>query len=376
MPPDVPPPSLPRRSRRWRSRSRSVSTSCSRSSSRSPQRGHTLRIRTPLPLSPRRNSRSHATSIPSPRRPNDNSSRSRNERSRPSDPQSHADRRRSREEVIDRSRGYDRAAPSSQPMHRRGREALSRRERFPSPCPEDALGSNDGDNCGGESVGGIVMDDGKTQEGQGPEQHYVDADEQHCPASSNRSGTLVSPDCNPSPSVLPPPAPGSQSSAVNERHGENARPPDSLVTDQLAGPTRPPASSGDRVRRVASARVKPRTLLESVQAHLSLRPHSEHGLTKSGSSLSPAVPSHEVAGVPRRNASRPSLLERLSDTVLPLPKGGAQEPIDRETSLYGDALRSPPGPSSQCASAGINAEERRSVDDGLTVEMASTRTGE
>ncbi|EPS94840.1 hypothetical protein FOMPIDRAFT_93494 [Fomitopsis schrenkii] len=244
---------------------------------------------------------------------------------------------------------------------------------------EDVTGENDGAH--GEPTGDIATVDGKTRGGKGPEHDYVDADERPNPASSNRTPTLVSPDHDPSPFVPLPSSSNPQSSKVDEQRDANVRltgAPATVV--EQAECTRPLTPTGINVRRAAPARIKPRSLLQSVQAHLSLRPRSEHGGTKSGSSFLTAVPSHGADEVPQhdedRNAARPSLLERLSDTLPDLPQDGAQIPIPREPSLYGDAPRSPHSATSfQAASAGIKAEERRSVDDSLTV-MASTRTGE
>ena len=264
-------------------------------------------------------------------------------------------------------------------MRPKGKGIASKRELSLSRSREEIVGEDSEDNgTRREFPGDIAMNDDETQD---PEQHYVDADEPHYQASSNRSRTLVSPDRDPSPLVVRPAASGSQSSRLNKQHGANVRPADVPATDQLAGSTRPPPSREENVRRAASARVRSRTLLESVQAHLSLRPRSEEGLEKSGSSVSPAAPSHGAIEKFQRNedlnAGRPSLLERLSDTVLTHSTSGSQDSIDRATSPYGDALRSPPtASSSQSASAGIKAEERRSVDEGLTLQMASTRTGE
>ncbi|KZT66282.1 hypothetical protein DAEQUDRAFT_471097 [Daedalea quercina L-15889] len=196
VPPDLPPPSVPQRSRRWRSRSRSASNSRSHSPvSSSPQRA-LRRPRSPLPLSPRSNDRSHELSAPSsPRPPNNYTSRSRREESWSPEPSYRTDRRRSRDnEDVGRSSPRSGTANTS--------TIARRKEREPSPGRTQARSKGKGhliDSGGGglavrgDSARRITANGIRAQEGQGPEHHYGEAEGHHNPASTIRTRSSRSP---------------------------------------------------------------------------------------------------------------------------------------------------------------------------------------
>ncbi|KAH9934251.1 uncharacterized protein B0H18DRAFT_1114990 [Fomitopsis serialis] len=141
--------------------------------------------------------------------------------------------------------------------------------------------------------------------------------------------------------------------------------------DSLTETARPSGPITGETRRNAPARTRTRNLLESVQAHLSIRPSPDHGSTKAGTSSS-AVPSRGVGGAAKRNellnpthTGRSSLLERLSDPALVLP---AEEIVRSSSDGYAEqpqhdvAVRSPPLASPRLqASPVTEAEMRRSV---------------
>lgn len=271
-----------------------------------------------------------------------------------------------------------------------------RRRRSPSPRgthsalkgKERLIDSNDGgttargEYCNRDAAGGS-----REQVNQSPLPRRMKADEQHNAVGRSRAGSPVSPTRHSRP-ALPSSDEGVSSDDKKRQIDTAAYGTGDAARSERSEPTDRPVSSGEDVRRNAPQRSRTRNLLESVQAHLSIRPGSGHGLNKPRTSTSRHVTSPGAGGAAKRNealnharADRPSLFERLSDAA---PASPLEEIVQTAADISGDspqhdvAVRSASlAPTqSQASVAATGAETRCSAFDGSSVGTASARTGE